>query len=122
MLELAFNANANANEVDSAGVQLRCHEMFRTALIYSTDGLVIHNVTLDLPVVVSSKITIAPWNVTEIRKIMQGHYYVILRVRKIDGEELEVVILKKFQSLPAHAQSTAGVASALLPPMYPSLS
>jgi len=122
VLELAFNANAYRFEVESAGVQLRCHEMFCTALIYWTDGLVIHNVILDLPVVVSSKITIAPWNVTKIRKIMQGLHYVILRVRKFDGEEIEVVILKEFKSIPAHALSTAGVASVLAPPVYPSLS
>ena len=122
MLELAFNANAYRFEVYSAGVQLKCHEMFCTALIYWTDGLVIHNVILDLPVVVSSKITIAPWNMTKIRKIMKGYHYVILRVRKFEGEEIEVVILKKFQSIPAHALSTAGVASVLAPPVYPSLS
>ena len=122
VLELAFNANAYRFEVDSAGVQLRCHEMFCTALIYWTDGLVIHNVILDLPVVMSSKITIAPWNVTKIREIMRGHHYVILRVRKFEGEEVEVVILKRFQSLPALALPTAGVASVLAPPVYPSLS
>ena len=73
-------------------------------------------------VVVSSKITIAPWNVTKIREIMKGHHYVILRVRKFEGEEVEVVILKRFQSLPALALPTAGVASVLAPPVYPSLS
>ena len=62
----------------------------------------IHSVILDLPVVIGSNITRVPWSVAGIREIMQGHNYVILRVRKIDGEELEMIVLKKFQSILSH--------------------
>jgi len=78
------------------------------------EGLEVVDITLDQPVKIPTAITVYPWQLIALRRLMSEPFYALLHVLAVDNTLIDVVLLRRHHAAQvgsAVATVSSGVAS-----------
>lgn len=97
---LRFNPGHYRIDVDKQSTAIRINEFFFLATIEYGRGMTITNTLLNQTVKTQRYVTIYPWQKNMVKGICSGPHYAALMVIDINGQLLDVVILRDLDSTP----------------------